>query len=84
MASADWISIHIEEYTRLKADAADAAGLRAIVGDASYYVRAAARIGFVNVDQEDAVWFALERLTGQPRELLKAIIDIAPRGYRGR
>jgi hypothetical protein len=62
-------------------DHRDLAELRSEVSGLEMLLKAAARQGFTNTDQEDAIYFALEKVTKEPRAVLKLTLHVNPKGF---
>jgi hypothetical protein len=73
-----------EQLEALQKDHNDLADLRADTQMIHALLVSAARFGFTNKNQEDAIIFALMRITKEPREVIKLTLHINPKGYHGR
>lgn len=77
-----YVTITEGEYKALWRDHDEAATLRKDRGDIEMLLHAAAKRGFVDKHQEDAICFALQKITKQPMEVVKATLHVNPKGYK--
>lgn len=84
MSQPTHITIPVLEHEALLKDHRDAADMRATLAGIEMLLHAAAKCGFTDKNQEDAVCLALQRITGQPIEVVRATLHITPKGYHGR
>lgn len=72
-----------DEYLdKLKAEHSKLAALQSKWTEVTKFVEAATACGFANQNQEDALIYALTRLTDEPEIVIRLKLDVKARGHK--